>query len=240
MKKIILVILFMSTAIISNAQVNIYPSSSGEMIFSFAKIKKDGNNIESNLRWSPVFNFQSLLNYDIGKTVGFFHGIGIRNVGFIYDQSADTMKKFRTYNLGIPVGIKLGNLGKGLFIYGGYEFEMPFNYKEKTFVNEDKKDKIVVWFSNRTNWYTQSLFVGLNFPGGFNLKFKYYINEFFNKNYTEAQNGNQTKPFENFNANVFYIALDWNMFKDLNSYKKNPSKKAKPENKEERFSYNYK
>lgn len=215
------------------AQIKSYSSVGTEMIFSFAKITKAGSSVESNLRWSPVFNFAGYMNYD-GKNLGFFHGLAIRNVGFIYEPNADTLKKYRTYNIGIPVGLKLGNLGKGIFLYGGYEFEIPIHYKEKTFVNEDKKDKITVWFTNRVNWYTQSLFVGVNLPKGFNVKFKYYFNDFFSKDYVEAG----TNPFKNFNANVFYIALDWNMFKDVNSYS-NPNQKAKPAKKEERYSYNY-
>ncbi len=233
----ILLVLPLLMAVGASAQTKVYSSASSEMIFSFANITKNGNDVESKLRWSPVFNAQGLVNYDFSNRFGFFHGLAVRNVGFIYDQSADTMKKFRTYNLGIPLGIKLGNLDNGLFIYGGYEFEVPIAYKEKTFVNDDKKDKIVVWFSNRTEWFTQSLFVGLNLPGGANIKFKYYINQFFNKNYTENVNGVQTKPFENFNANVFYIALDYNVFKDLGDYGR---PKAKPQHKEDRYSYNYK
>lgn len=217
------------------AQTKVFSSTTGEMIFSFADIQKNGSKVDSKLRWSPVFNWQGLVNYDFTNNFGFFHGLAIRNVGFIYDQSADTMKKFRTYNLGIPLGIKLGNFEKGLFLFGGYEFEMPFHYKEKTFVNEDKKDKITVWFSNRTEWYTQSVFLGVNFPGGYNVKFKYYLNEFFNKNYTESNNGVQVKPFQNFNANVFYVAISYNMFKNIGDYRKPKTNTQK----EDRYSYNY-
>ncbi|MCU0441866.1 MAG: hypothetical protein MUE96_05660 [Bacteroidia bacterium] len=203
-----------------NAQTKIYPSSSGEMIFSFARIVKSGNEVSSNLRWSPVFNLQGLVNYDVGQSFGFFHGLAVRNVGFIYDvPGTDTLKKFRTYNVGIPLGIKLGNVkDNGFFVYGGYEFEIPFNYKEKTFVSERKVDKFSLWFSNRTEWYTQSVFVGFNFPKGFNIKFKYYLNQFFNQQFKETSNGVQSMPFQNFDANVFYIALDWNVFKDVRSY----------------------
>lgn len=219
------------------AQTKIYSSSSGEMIFSFARIVKQGNNVESNLRWSPVFNLQSLVNYDFTKHVGLFHGLALRNVGFIYDiPNTDSLKKYRTYNVGIPLGFKIGNLTKGLFLYGGYEFEIPIHYKEKTFVSENKERKVAVWFSNRVEWYTQSVFVGFNFPKGFNLKFKYYLNDFFNKDFTETVNGVQTRPFQQFNANVFYLALDWNVFKDVRTY----GKKKKPEGKkEERYSYAY-
>ncbi len=220
------------------AQTKIYHSSSGEIIFSFATIQKGGNQIESNLRWSPVFNFQVLKNYDFSQHVGFFHGLAIRNVGFIYDvPGTDTLKKHRTYNLGIPVGLKIGNLKRGMFLYGGYEFELPFHYKEKLFINDDKKDITSVWFANRVYWYTQSVFVGINFPRGFNLKFKYYLDGFFNKDYAETINGVRSKPFADFDVNVFYIAINWNVFKDIKTYGK--GRKTRPQKPEENaYSFN--
>lgn len=209
------------------------------MIFSFATIEKGGNQIGSNLRWSPVFNFQGLKNYDFTQHFGFFHGLAIRNVGFIYDiPGTDTLKKHRTYNLGIPIGLKIGNLEKGTFVYGGYEFELPFHYKEKLFINDDKKDVIGVWFGNQVNWYTQSVFVGVNFPRGFNIKVKYYLDGFFNKDYTETVNGVREKPFANFDARVFYIALDWNVFKDVKTYGKGRKRRQKQQTEEKTYSYN--
>lgn len=214
------------------AQTKKYFSTSTEMIFSFANISKGGNTIESNLRWSPVFNIQGLTNYDFGKRFGVFHGLAMRNVGFIYEiPGTDTLKKYRTYNVGVPVGFKLGNL-QGLFVYGGYEFELPFHYKEKTFVNEDKKEKLSVWFSSRTNWYTQSVFAGINFKSGFNIKFKYYIDPFFNQDYTQTINGQRQKPFSNFDVHVFYLSIDFNVFKDVRSYRK-----PQPRQADQQYSY---
>jgi hypothetical protein len=232
MKKIILTTFAVISLVIANAQTKVYNSTSSEMIFSFATINKGGNEIGSNLRWSPVFNFQSLVNYDFNNHIGFFHGLAIRNVGFIYDiPGTDTLKKYRTYNIGIPIGLKLGDLDGGLFLFGGYEFEMPFHYKEKLFINDDKKDVISVWFSDRTNWYTQSVFVGINFPQGLNVKFKYYLDGFFNKDYTETVNGIRTKPFQNFDAHVLYISLAWNVFRDVRGYGEDFKKKKQPEQK---------
>jgi len=96
----------------SLAQTEIYTTSGGEIIFSFASIEQDGNETGSILRFAPVLNLQSFVNFDVTDHAGFFAGLGIRNLGFIYDQDEDVRKKFRTYNLGIPVGIKLGNLEK--------------------------------------------------------------------------------------------------------------------------------
>lgn len=218
--RIILAISCLHLMLFTQAQTRTYVSGSGEMIFSFGKIISNGNEMSSELRWSPVFNGEGLMNHDFTQHMGIFYGLAYRNVGFIYKPTADTLKKFRTYNLGIPVGIKLGDL-EGTFLYGGYEFEMPFNYKEKTFVDEVKKDVFDVWFTDRVNWYTQSVFFGINFKGGTNLKFKYYIDPFFNRNFSQSIGGVATKPFEKLEVNVFYIALSWNVFKDVKTYNKN-------------------
>ena len=219
MKNLILSIALLFS-ITASAQTKSYFSHSGEMIFSFAKVKYNGKEESSNLRWSPVFNAQLLHNYDLTQHFGVFYGLNIKNVGFIFDiPNSDTMMKFRTYNLGVPVGIKLGNVN-GTFLYGGYEIEFPFHYKEKLFVDDDKKDVNSYWFSNRVNTMMQGPFVGINFKGGLNLKFKYYNTAFFNKNYSETVNGAEVKPYQNLEANVFYFSIDFNVFKDVKAPKR--------------------
>ena len=98
------------------------------------------------MRFSPVVNIQNWLNYDKSEKLGFFTGLSLRNVGFIYDVDETTRKKYRTYNVGIPVGVKIGNLSDK-FLFFGYELEIPVHYKEKTFVNEDKAEKKNYWFT---------------------------------------------------------------------------------------------
>jgi hypothetical protein len=174
------------------------------------------------MRFAPVFNFQSLVNYDLSKSFGLFSGLGVRNVGFIYQfkkaNGEDTVrKKFRTYNLGIPVGFKIGNLERFHF-YGGYEFEWAFNYKEKTFDGGAKTDRFVVWFGNRNTPVVHSLFAGFQFPYGGNLKFKYYLTNFHNQSFKDAS-GNQ--PYADITANVFYISLNFFLFKNTDLYYKN-------------------
>ena len=154
------------------AQDKTYWSSGFEMLFSFADIHQDGIDKASVFRWAPVFNMQTFFNYDATKNFGLFTGIGVRNVGFIYDESDNTRKKYRTYNVGIPVGIKAGNFDK-FFVYAGYEIELPFTYKEKSFIN-NVKSKYTEWFSDRVPTINQSILVGVQLPRGLNLKFKYY------------------------------------------------------------------
>ncbi len=212
MKRFILFTALIFTSVFMlKAQSDFYFTSGGEMIFSFATIDNNGNESGNIMRWSPVFNLQGYGNYDINKNIGFIFGLGLRNVGFIYDVpgTPNTKKKFRNYDIGIPVGIKLGSLNK-FFIYGGYEIEFPINYKEKTFIDE-QKSKFNVWFSKRVPTYYHTAFVGFQFPYGLSLKFKYYFTEFFNQNYTESDG---TQPYKGLKANVFYFSLSSSLFRD--------------------------
>jgi hypothetical protein len=203
------------------SQTKTYWSSGGEMIFSFATIDNNGDESGNIMRWAPVFNLQGMFNADFSNNVGMFAGLAIRNVGYIYDnytfmednQVIKVKKKFRTYNLGLPVGIKLGNLKK-FFVYGGYEVEFPFHYKEKTF-RDEKKDKLTTWFSDRVEQFQHGFLVGIQLPYGGNIKFKYYLSEFHNRGYTES-NGN--KPYENLSSNIFYISLNYNLFTPAKTY----------------------
>lgn len=232
MKRLIIILLLASAAT-SNAQVHTFVAGSGEMIFSFAKIKDAGIDKSSELRWAPVFNGQGLVNHDFGNNFGLFYGLAYRNVGFIYEPTPGLLKKYRNYNLGIPIGIKIGNLSK-YFIFGGYELEIPYSYKEKTFVNyksifdEGTKTVETEWFSPKVNPIVQSVFVGVNFKGGMSVKLKYYLDPFFNKNYTTKDaSGNTIKPYQNFDVNVFYVSLSMNVFKDVKAYKKKFKKHKK-------------
>jgi len=147
-------------------------------------------------------------------------GAAVRNVGFIYETPSDSYyngvkKKFRNYNFAIPVGIKIGNMGKAFF-FAGYEIEFPFNYKEKTFENEIKT-KFNVWFSNRVPAYYHTVFAGVQIPYGISLKFKYYLSGFFNQDYMEP-GGNL--PYEGLDVNVFYFSISTSLFKGSQVYVK--------------------
>jgi len=203
-----------------------YASTGGEMIFSWASTTHPTSNEGAVLRWAPVFNFQTLMNYDLGRAFGFTGGIAIRNQGYIYDfndvdgSQLQFKKKFRTYNLGLPVGIKIGNMD-GYHVFGGYEFELPFHYKEKTFDTDGSQiDKFNTWFSDRQQKTMHTFFAGLQMKGGTQIKFKYYLTEFHNRDFTTTTNdnyppsGDPNQPYKGLTSNVFYIALAWNINKN--------------------------
>jgi hypothetical protein len=204
-------------AVSGYSQTKPYWTTGGEMIFSFADIKDQGEDASSILRWAPVFNITSMINKDMGKKVGFFSGIAVRNVGYIYGDYTDPStgyvhkKKFRSYNLAVPLGIKIGNLNKA-FVYGGYEVELPFAYKEKTFDGDTKTSKMTEWFTSRQEPFQHGFLVGIQFPYGVNLKFKYYMSEFHNQNY---QNADGSYPYAGLNTHIMYFSLSSYIFRNF-------------------------
>lgn len=203
----------------SYSQKKTYWTSGMEMIFSFAQIDDNGSTNGNIMRWAPVFNLQSMYNYDIGEHAGIFTGMAIRNVGYIYDnytfyegdELVTVKKKFRTYNFGIPIAIKVGNMAKG-FAFAGYELELPFHYKEKTF-RDNTKSKMTEWFSNRVVHVQHSFMFGYNFTRGTSIKFKYYITNFHNMGYPADD-----KPYAGLNANVWYLSLNFGLFRGAQFY----------------------
>jgi hypothetical protein len=219
-QKAILTIAFVLLAIPSFSQLDTYTTTGLEIIFSLADIEDNGADQSSILRFAPVINIETMLNADMSDRFGLFTGLGIRNVGYIYghytdpEDGANYKKKFRSYNIGIPFGVKIGNLDN-LFLYGGYEVELAWLYKEKTFEGGDKIGKITGWFSSRQELFQHGFLVGVQFPYGTNLKFKYYLSGFHNQDYVNASG---FKPYEGLNANVFYFSLNVLMFRNLEFY----------------------
>jgi len=228
MKKIILIIisLYAAGSFAQEKTTKVYGSFAAEMIFSFASIDNDGDDQGNIMRWAPVINPQAMVNIDFNKYFGLFTGLAIRNVGFIYDNPDDNNRyKYRTYNFGIPVGFKIGKLDKILF-FGGYEVEFPFVYKEKLFVDEVKEDKFTVWFSDRVEPVQSSLLAGIQVPFGATLKFKYYLTNFHNRDFTTGEGEAQIKPYD-FKSNVFFVSLAWKLFSNWEEY--NPEHYKKDE-----------
>ncbi len=137
-----------------------------------------GNNIPNPIpRYSTFFHIGEQFHVNLGKSFGLYTGIGVRNIGMI-NRLNDTIKiKQRVYSLGIPVGIKLGDMQKRVYAALGAELELFFNYKQKTFLGSGrgyKAEKFNEWFSDRTPLLNPSLFVEFNFKKGSYIKLRYY------------------------------------------------------------------
>ncbi len=190
-----------------------YFSSGGDGgIFSLGIVEMNGREIRPTLRWSPVFNFGSNFNWDFVNNAGVFLGWNVRNIGLITKDNPDSRDcyKRRIYMLGLPLGFKLGNMKNGQFFYFGGEAGLPFNYKEKFFPDGDRKRKTKFneWFSERTPQFTTAVFAGFHFRRSLNVKVQYFLNNFFNPDFTTTDTqGNVVRPYENYRANIFFITF---------------------------------
>lgn len=228
MKKIILTVLAILVYNISFAQhLPIYAVTTYELIFSSAQYNVFDSKSGNVLRFSPWFNLEESVNFDIGTAVGFTAGMSVKNIGIIHKlsdpstidpkfESTTIKKKFRSYNIGIPVSFKLGNLSQ-FFIYGGYEFEIPINFREKTYINGAKTKYESEWFSNKTPRYMQSLFLGLKFPYNLGIKAKYYLTNFFANDCEDYVHDYPAIQYKDFEARVFYLSLTIDLFNKMDT-----------------------
>lgn len=84
------------------------------------------------------------------------------------------------------------------------KLNFQFYTKKKLSTRGDKINKITGWFSNRSQMFQHGFIAGVQFPYGFNVKFKYYMSEFHNQNFTES---NCIKPYSGLESHIMYYTL---------------------------------
>ncbi len=217
MKKNILIVVFLFLPFIAiNAQTSIYTAFSQEYIFNSSTVKADMGSgikdINSNMRFTAFLNYGLNLHLDVSGVFGFYSGLAIRNIGIIIDDSGyndmtiekDNKLKRRSYTLGAPLAFKLGKLSNDLYLFAGGEIEMLFHYKEKYWI-DGTKFKSKDWFSKKTERWNPSVFVGVQLPGGFNVKYKYYFNDFLNHGYKDSMYDFTSLA----QSSMWYISVGW-------------------------------
>jgi hypothetical protein len=211
MKQIKLISIILLLALNFFASAQFYSENSGEMIFGFSDVEKAGQSIDSKLRFTVFLHLGQNHHYDFSDNIGFFTGYGLRNIGIITDENNIKIKR-RTYSLGIPLALKAGSFRKHFYFYGGGEYEWFFHYKQKQFIDGDKTRQSK-WFSDRTKAFNPSVFGGIQFPGGINMKFKYYLNDFLNRDFSGTDFGVPV-DYSVFNkVKLYYISLSYNFRK---------------------------
>lgn len=215
MKKLLILLpLIISLSFIKADAQSIYSVVSSEMLFQWADVELAGSNITSEPpRYTCFFHLGNYVNFDLTDNIGILTGLAVRNVGFIYDEDIPRKTIRRSYTLGLPVAIKLGSFKNHLYVFGGGEYELLFHYKGKRWLSNDRdgtKIKDTGWFSNKTERFVPSFFVGIQFPGGVNVKFKKYLGDFLNKNYVGSDLGQQGVAFADYTKlDLYYISLSW-------------------------------
>ena len=150
-------------------------------------------------------------HYNFTKNFGLISGLGIKNLGFIEKiNDPDSTVIRRNYTIGIPLGIKIGNMFRTYAMLGG-GVDIPFWYKEKGFVKRGDKTKINEWFSQRTATVLPYVFVGARFNPGVIVKATYYPANFMNTDYKQTVNGVTVKPYADYNVNIFLLSVGVDM-----------------------------
>jgi hypothetical protein len=219
-------LLFLILAIVSietKAQKKVYHSNGFEFILSGADVKFNDVNVNNNMRFTLFFHTQQLVNLDFNDHFGLFSGIGIRNVGFIVEDfyqnvgfsdinsddinwNKNTTIKRRSYSLGFPLAFKVGSFDKHFFFFAGGEYEWMFHYKQKQFL-DGSKTKFTEWNSERVNTWIPSLFAGVQFPQGFRLKFKYYMEDFLNTSFVGNDFGRPVDYSDFQSTGMWYVSM---------------------------------
>ena len=243
MKKSIFLSLILIGAI--NLQLRsqkLYPVTSGEIIFSqsqssftqeFMEQYPGANLAANNVRFTLFLHLGQYIHYDFNDNVGLYTGLGIRNVGMITDETLPQTVSMsgadvpyedykvirRQYMLGLPLAFKVGSFDKHIYFFAGGEYEMAFVLKEKywtgSFDRDGSKTKNIKWFSNQTPTFLPSVFAGVQFPGGINIRFKYYLTDFLDTDYRVSSNSQEGASFNLSDlsrykeSQVFYVSVCW-------------------------------
>lgn len=254
---IVILLIVFSIAIKLQAQEGsqTYLVTSGEAIFSqnqtsftpeFLQMYPGAAMADSRTRFTIFLHLGQYIHHDFNNNFGFFSGLGIRNVGMITDETlpqtvtttgqpvsyTDYKIIRRQYMLGVPLAIKIGSFKDHFYVFGGGEYELAFVLKEKywtdTWDRDGAKTKDVTWFSSQTPTFFPSVFAGIQFPGGFNIRFKYYLIDFLDNSYKVSKNSEEGSTFSVSDltryaeSKVFYVSLCW-QFKTSDALKKTKS-----------------
>lgn len=232
---LILLFLFAGTQLF--AQKKVYTVTSGELLFQWANIAFTDEFIAaqpvgtevvgSPARFTLWFHLGQYLHVDLNNNFGILTGGAIRNVGFISDERLDktgpegipdgVVEDYkiirRNYTLGVPLALKFGNFKKHLYVYGGAEYELAFAFKEKywnSHQRDGEKRKVSTWFADQSKLFLPSVYAGAQLPGGINVKFKYYLNDFLDLDYSPTKNYDMISDLTRYQeTQVMYISVSW-------------------------------
>jgi hypothetical protein len=180
-------------------------------IFQTSLLTRPGKtNALSTLRFTYFLNFGVNINYDYDGHMGLYSGIAIKNIGFI-DKIKDSTIKHRVYALGIPLGIRIGDLQKRKFIHFGGGIDFALNYREKGFIKRNNKEKTSEWFSGRTRLLMPYVFAGMSFDPGITFKLQYYPGNFMNPSYSFNNGITTYYPYAGYNVHLLLLTLGFDI-----------------------------
>ena len=169
---------------------SVYSTLVMDLPIQIANIHIEGSDREVAVRSIVFCNLTSFTHFNFSNNFGIMPGIGVRNIGVRArnENINDVIYKRtirRIYTLNASLAVKFGSFSKHCFAYGGGEYDMAFHFRQRliTKTNSTRRIKEGEWFSDATDRFLPSAFIGFQFPHGLNIKCSYYFNDFFNKDY---------------------------------------------------------
>lgn len=224
-----LIVVALASSIAQGETGKVYSVWSGELIFSWANMESKGISdarlkgereiVKDNMRFTLFFHLGQYYHYNINENVGIISGWAIRNIGSSTDENIITedggdprAHKIirRTYSLGVPLAIKVGSFKDHFFMFAGGEVEWSFWYKYKYWEAHSRNGgprKKSTWWPSETPTFLPSVFGGLQFPGGIQVKYKYYPGDFLNHSY---RSNDPIEDLSNYTTSpLHYVSLCW-------------------------------
>ncbi len=139
---------------------------------------------EVAVRTIAFTNFTNFTHFNFNNNFGVITGLGLRNIGIRArnEHIEDVVYKRtirRIYTVNASLAVKLGAFSKHCFVFGGGEYDLAFHFRQRLKTKNNSQTKQGEWFSNATDLFLPSVFIGVQFPKGLNLKCSYYFNDFW-------------------------------------------------------------
>lgn len=136
------------------------------------------------VRYSSAFtNFALKGHYKLGQNFHFSLNTGLYNQGMIHNFNDLWRVKQRAYIIPLGAQFTVGE-SKQQNIFAGAEFLVPFHYKEKAWLQGDKKTKVKTteWFSDEMQMLSPVIFLGVQYNKTNYVQIKYQFGNFLSPN----------------------------------------------------------
>lgn len=167
----------------------VYNNSQFDFSLQIANKQIEAGDKEVAVRAITMCSFSNFTHINYTNNLGMIAGVGVRNIGIrARDELLGDVEYKRSvrrvYTLNASLAVKLGSFSKHCFVFAGGEYDLAFHFRQRLKTHSKSKIKQGEWWSTATDRFMPSLFVGVQFPKGLNLKCSYYLNDFFNENYS--------------------------------------------------------
>jgi hypothetical protein len=198
MKKLFLLIAILAiTSLQSFAQKQTFKikkwytsNSDDQLIFSWRNTNLAG--AKMGIRFSYMLNSGAHFNYNFTKQIGVYSGLLMRNIGEagkINNGTSTTVYRKLTYNIGVPLGVRLGDLKAKKFVAFGTGVDLVAFSKEKTWTAGSKratKEKSYCTFDTATNRFVPFVFLAVQ-SKMIGIKYQMYLGSMY-KNDVQKSN----------------------------------------------------